>query len=127
MLFCFKPQPQGACKGGHFRRLQWNSANHFPEVTTFKVAVFVYAPTSEAPAVEMSKLAEWAEAILSPSPLGLVVGILLVLTLPIFIHFFIHRPAGLTLLPSILLVGPSESGKTSLLTLVGFVKMSSGT
>jgi len=66
----------------------------------------------------MAKLAEWAEAIMSPGPLGLAIGILLVLTLPIFVHFFVHRPSGLTQLPSILLAGSSESGKTSLLTLV---------
>jgi signal recognition particle receptor subunit beta len=66
----------------------------------------------------MSRLAEVANALLSPSPLGLAISIVLVLTIPLFLHFFVFRASGLTTLPSILLIGPSGSGKTSLLTLV---------
>jgi len=66
----------------------------------------------------MSQLGELANALLSPSPLGLAIGIVLVLTIPLFLHFFVFRASGLTTLPSILLIGPSGSGKTSLLTLV---------
>jgi signal recognition particle receptor subunit beta len=69
-----------------------------------------------------NKVLDIIEALLSPGPLGLAIGILLVLTLPIFIHFFVHRASSVAVLPSILLVGPSESGKTSLLTLVSFLE-----
>jgi signal recognition particle receptor subunit beta len=65
-----------------------------------------------------SSLADLAAALMSPPPLGLAVGIFLVLTIPLFLHFFVFRASGLTALPSILLLGPSGSGKTSLLTLV---------
>jgi hypothetical protein len=70
----------------------------------------------------MSQLAEVVNALLSPSPLGLVISIALVLTIPLFLHFFVFRASGLTTLPSILLIGPSGSGKTSLLTLVSRVE-----
>lgn len=66
----------------------------------------------------MSQLAEVVNALLSPSPLGLAISITLVLTIPLFLHFFVFRASGLTTLPFILLIGPSGSGKTSLLTLV---------
>ncbi|TVY30803.1 Signal recognition particle receptor subunit beta [Lachnellula hyalina] len=65
----------------------------------------------------MSTIAEWAHALMSPSPVALIVGILLVLSIPLFLHSFVFRASGLTTLPSILLIGPSGSGKTSLLTL----------
>lgn len=66
----------------------------------------------------MSTASEWAHAFLNPSPLGLAIAILLVLSIPVFLHTVVFRASGLTTLPSILLIGPSGSGKTSLLTLV---------
>ncbi|KAE8442123.1 hypothetical protein EG329_003829 [Mollisiaceae sp. DMI_Dod_QoI] len=54
---------------------------------------------------------------MNPSPVGLIVALLLVLTIPIFLHTVVFKASGLTTLPSILLLGPSGSGKTSLLTL----------
>ncbi|KAI9733727.1 MAG: hypothetical protein M1818_007141 [Claussenomyces sp. TS43310] len=66
----------------------------------------------------MFQLDDLLHSVLSPSPLGLAVAILLVLTIPLFLHSFVFRASGLTSLPSILLIGPSGSGKTSLLTLV---------
>ncbi|TVY34323.1 Signal recognition particle receptor subunit beta, partial [Lachnellula subtilissima] len=66
----------------------------------------------------MSTIADWAHALMSPSPVALIVGVLLVLSIPLFLHSFVFRASGLTTLPSILLIGPSGSGKTSLLTLV---------
>jgi signal recognition particle receptor subunit beta len=68
--------------------------------------------------LDMSAFEYWAQAIFSPSPLGLAIAIILVLTIPLFLHSIIFRASGLTTLPSILLLGPSGSGKTSLLTLV---------
>jgi signal recognition particle receptor subunit beta len=66
----------------------------------------------------MSTMQDWAHALMNPSPLGLAIAILLVVTIPIFLHTIVFRASGLIALPSILLVGPSGSGKTSLLTLV---------
>lgn len=52
------------------------------------------------------------------SPLQIIFAILIVALTPIFLHTFVFRASGLTTLPSILLIGPSGAGKTSLLTLV---------
>lgn len=57
-------------------------------------------------------------SLLSPSPLGLVLAVLVAISIPLFLHLVVFRSSGLTTLPSILLLGPSGSGKTSLLTLV---------
>jgi signal recognition particle receptor subunit beta len=72
----------------------------------------------------MSGFAELAHTLLSPSSLGLLIGALLVLTIPLFLHLFIFRGGDLATLPSILLIGPSGSGKTSLLTLVSTSELS---
>lgn len=64
----------------------------------------------------MSGITPWATALMNPSPLALVVAVLVALLLPIFLHAFVFHASGLTTLPSILVVGPSGSGKTSLLT-----------
>ncbi|PVH81279.1 P-loop containing nucleoside triphosphate hydrolase protein [Cadophora sp. DSE1049] len=64
-----------------------------------------------------STIQGWAHALLTPSPLGLVVAVLLAISIPILLHSFVFRTSGLVTLPSILLIGPSGSGKTSLLTL----------
>ncbi|KAF4636314.1 hypothetical protein G7Y89_g1782 [Cudoniella acicularis] len=66
----------------------------------------------------MSTIAEWAHAFMAPSPLALLIAVILALTIPIFLHSVVFKASGLTTLPSILLIGPSGSGKTSLLTLV---------
>lgn len=66
----------------------------------------------------MSTVSDWAHALLNPSPIGLIVAILLAISIPIFLHSIVFKASGLATLPSILLIGPSGSGKTSLLTLV---------
>lgn len=66
----------------------------------------------------MAGMGDWAQALFNPSPLGLVIAILLAISIPVFLHSVVFRASGLTTLPSILLIGPSGSGKTSLLTLV---------
>ena len=71
----------------------------------------------------MSILNDFAHALLNPSPLGLVIAVLLALSIPIFLHTVVFRASGLTTLPSILLLGPSGSGKTSLVTLVTFAPL----
>jgi len=65
-----------------------------------------------------SALAVWVERILHPSPLALQIALVLVLAIPLLLHQVVFRRSGLTTLPSILLLGPSSSGKTALLTLV---------
>ena len=67
---------------------------------------------------KMSTNPSWLDALMSPSPVALVIAVILALSIPIFLHSFVFRASGLTTLPSILLVGPSGSGKTTLLTLV---------
>ncbi|KAH7416899.1 signal recognition particle receptor beta subunit-domain-containing protein [Cadophora sp. MPI-SDFR-AT-0126] len=64
-----------------------------------------------------STIQEWAHALLTPSPLGLVIAVFMAISIPILLHSFVFRTSGLVTLPSIVLIGPSGSGKTSLLTL----------
>ncbi|KAH7348710.1 signal recognition particle receptor beta subunit-domain-containing protein [Rhexocercosporidium sp. MPI-PUGE-AT-0058] len=64
-----------------------------------------------------STIQDWAHALLAPSPLGLIIAILLAISIPVLLHSFVFRSSGLVTLPSIVLIGPSGSGKTSLLTL----------
>jgi signal recognition particle receptor subunit beta len=66
----------------------------------------------------MAAIQDLVQAVLNPSPLGLVLAVLFALLIPLFLHRFIFQSSGLTTLPSILLIGPSGSGKTALLTLV---------
>ncbi|OBT46867.1 hypothetical protein VE00_01884 [Pseudogymnoascus sp. WSF 3629] len=65
----------------------------------------------------MSKITQLAEALLSPSPLGFLVALIVVISVPILLHAFLSRGSSVAAPPSILLVGPSGSGKTSLQTL----------
>lgn len=60
----------------------------------------------------------WLVSLMAPTPLALLIGALLVLSIPLFLHFVIYRSPTSSTLPTFLLVGPSGSGKTSLLTLV---------
>ncbi len=60
----------------------------------------------------------WASSLMGPTPLAIGVAILLVLSVPLFLHLVIYRSSSSTTLPSFLLVGPSGAGKTALLTLV---------
>ncbi|POS86083.1 hypothetical protein EPUL_001581 [Erysiphe pulchra] len=48
----------------------------------------------------------------------LIVALLLVLTIPFILHYYFFRSSDYKTIPSILLLGPSDSGKTSLLTLL---------
>ena len=55
---------------------------------------------------------------MAPKPLAIGVAILLVLSVPLFLHLLIYRSISSTTLPSFLLIGTSGAGKTALLTLV---------
>ena len=61
----------------------------------------------------------WVSSLLSPTPLAVGVAIVLVLSIPLFLHLIIYRSISSTTLPSFLLIGTSGAGKTALLTLVG--------
>lgn len=52
-----------------------------------------------------------------PSPIFIITSMLLILSIPLFLHFIIYSTTSDTL-PTILLVGPSGAGKTSLATLL---------
>ncbi|KAI9815537.1 MAG: hypothetical protein M1827_002671 [Pycnora praestabilis] len=55
--------------------------------------------------------------LMGPSLLAIVVTAVVALSIPLLLHLFIYRSNSSTTLPSFLLIGPSSSGKTSLLTL----------
>lgn len=63
---------------------------------------------------------DWATWALSPTISAILVTLLISLSLPILIHFYLYRRAASKELPTFLLVGPSGAGKTTLLTLVHF-------
>jgi hypothetical protein len=86
------------------------SASTATNITTNPFGIIVEA--------SMAAVSDWAQSLLSPSPLGLIIAILFVISIPLFLHSVVFRASGLVTLPSILLIGPSGSGKTSLLTLV---------
>ena len=63
-------------------------------------------------------LEEWATWAFSPSISAIFLTLLVSLTLPVLLHYYLYRKASPKELPVFLLLGPSNSGKTSLLTLV---------
>jgi signal recognition particle receptor subunit beta len=79
----------------------------------------VKAPTMESSELNVKALAKSAfEAMLQPTAPVFIIGGLIVLLFPILLHYVLHRATPYASLPSILLVGPSGAGKTSLLTLL---------
>jgi signal recognition particle receptor subunit beta len=60
----------------------------------------------------------WAAWAFSPSLSAILVSFLVLITLPVIIHYFNFRSAAPKQLPTILLLGPSGGGKTTLLTSV---------
>lgn len=63
-------------------------------------------------------LSHFVEAIMTPSTPVFVIGGLVVLLVPLLMHFWFTQAATYTVLPSILLTGPSGAGKTALHTLL---------
>ena len=68
---------------------------------------------------------DWAEWAFSPSISAILFTLVLSLTLPLCIHYYLYRKTSPKALPTVLLVGPSGAGKTSLLTLVSIISLSS--
>jgi hypothetical protein len=60
----------------------------------------------------------WAAWAFSPSISAILVTFFISITLPIIFHYFLYRKAAPKQLPTILLLGPSGGGKTTLLTSV---------
>lgn len=75
----------------------------------------IISNTSVSPNHFLLKLLEVA---LNPSPLQFAISLLVVITIPILIHHYLASSSSITTLPSILVVGPLGSGKTSIQTLV---------
>jgi signal recognition particle receptor subunit beta len=65
-----------------------------------------------------SALEQWLTWAFSPTISTVLVTLLVVILSPILLHFYIYRKERSKELPSLLLLGPSGGGKTSLLTLV---------
>ncbi|KAJ4414218.1 hypothetical protein N0V82_008057 [Gnomoniopsis sp. IMI 355080] len=65
----------------------------------------------------MDHLTNFVDYIMTPSAPVFIVGGLIVLLMPLLMHFWLTQSATYTVLPSILLAGPSGGGKTSLHTL----------
>lgn len=79
-------------------------------------ATVIMSNTTVSPNHSLLKLLEVA---LNPSPLQFAISLLVVIAIPILIHNYLASSGSVTTLPSILVVGPLGSGKTSLQTLVG--------
>ena len=65
-----------------------------------------------------STLKDWITWTFSPAISAIVLTLLISLISPVLIHYYLYRKAASKELPTFLLIGPSSSGKTSLLTLV---------
>lgn len=61
---------------------------------------------------------DWATWAFSPSISAILVTLIVSLSLPVLIHYYLYKKASPKELPTILLIGPSGAGKTTLLTLV---------
>ncbi|KAL1858980.1 hypothetical protein Daus18300_009738 [Diaporthe australafricana] len=66
----------------------------------------------------MDALKQFIELIMTPSAPVFIIGGLIVLLVPILMHLWVTKSTTYTVLPSILLTGPSGAGKTSLHTLL---------
>lgn len=79
------------------------------------------APTAATPSKIMEALSALGAFLtrgLSPTLSTILVTFLIVITVPALLHIYIYRSAVRTVLPNFLLTGPSNSGKTSLMTTV---------
>lgn len=65
----------------------------------------------------MDQLSKLVELIMTPSVPVFILGGLIVLLMPLIVHFCLTQSATYTVLPSVLLAGPSGAGKTTLHTL----------
>ncbi|KAM5351080.1 hypothetical protein ACJ41O_003803 [Fusarium nematophilum] len=65
----------------------------------------------------MPTFTEVVEAIMTPSLPTIVIGALIILCAPIVLHIILSSSRTYTVAPTVLLVGPTNAGKTSLLTL----------
>ena len=65
----------------------------------------------------MADLSSLVETLLSPSPLVLILGIIIIIGAPLLQHIILARSNAYTTPPTVLLLGPDGAGKTSLLTL----------
>jgi hypothetical protein len=63
----------------------------------------------------------WAAWSFSPSISAILVTFLISITLPVIFHYYLYRKVAPKQLPTILLLGPSGGGKTTLLTSVSDV------
>ena len=67
---------------------------------------------------DKSALEQWATWAFSPSVSAIVLTLLVTISLPLVLHYYLYRKAAAKEAPTFLLVGASGSGKTSLLTMV---------
>lgn len=109
--------------GGALRHLEQQHRNISASVTMDPVPTFTAFPTGGTNGSDeiLPQIARVAEVLLNPSPLGFAIALLVVISVPIFIHNYLASSSSVTSLPSILVVGPLASGKTSLQTLVSSI------
>ena len=65
----------------------------------------------------MVNFTEIVETIMTPTPITILVGVLIILGMPVLLHFVLSSSATYTIPPTVLLIGPANAGKTALLTL----------
>ncbi|KAJ4268909.1 hypothetical protein NW762_002980 [Fusarium torreyae] len=73
----------------------------------------------------MANFIETVEAIMTPSMATIIIGALIIIGAPVILHLILSSSRTYTVPPTVLLVGPANAGKTSLLTL--FERGASGT
>ncbi|KAL1841460.1 hypothetical protein VTJ49DRAFT_7015 [Mycothermus thermophilus] len=93
-------------------------AQHYGSPVRYSGTSSLSSPTLDAATMTaLETLKDLFEASLKPSPTVITVGLVIVLLVPILLHFLYTAATPYTSLPAVLLIGPSGSGKTALLTL----------
>lgn len=92
------------------------SSDHLHQVMSQEHLVSMADPSWD----DMSTVNRWLTWAFSPAISAILVTLVVSLLSPILIHWYLYKTAVAKEPPSIILLGPSGAGKTSLLTLVPF-------
>ena len=68
--------------------------------------------------ITMANFSQIAEMLMKPSLPVLIIGLLIILGAPVLLHIILSSSSTYTVAPTVVLLGPSGGGKTSLLTLL---------
>jgi hypothetical protein len=122
---CAKSIVESRCSATIFR--PWRSKCHVSRTVERKPYVIApkYPPRqSKGVSVLQSTMAwydsdSWLSRAWGPYLSTIIITLIITLTLPILLHYYLYRSRTLTTTPTFLVVGPSGAGKTAFITKVG--------